>query len=108
MAANTGDGSGSQTGRSKLNNNEKYINKLIKNRELNDYEKIEAVKRKANQLEERARQQEKLILLDKQASAGPQVEVGTEDYTGNVERTMAVNDMYIDAIQAKLKLLDQL
>ena len=26
----------------------------------------------------------------------------------NVEQTMAVNDMYIDAIQAKLKLLDNI
>ena len=65
---------------------------------------------KASQLEERAKQQEKLILLDKQAAkSGQQVEVGDENqYTDAVERTMAVNDMYIDAIQAKLKLLDQL
>lgn len=104
----SGATSGDNTGRSKPSNNEKYIEKLISNRNLNDYEKIEAVKRKASLLEEKARQQEKLILMDKQASAGAQVEVGNEDYSGSVERTMAVNDMYIDAIQAKLKLLDQL
>lgn len=51
--ATTGDGS--ITARSKPSNNEKYIDRLINNRGLNDYEKIEAVKRKANQLEERAR-----------------------------------------------------
>lgn len=96
--AGAGD-SASGTGRSKAPNaNEKYIDKLISDRTLNDYEKIEAVKRKANQLEERARQQEKLIQLDKKATAGTEVEVGNEDYSGNVERTMAVNDMYIDAI----------
>ena len=27
-------------------------------------------------------------------------------YTDNIEQTIAVNDMYIDAIQAKLKILD--
>lgn len=43
------------TGRSKPSNNEKYIDKLISNRNLNDYEKIEAVKRKASLLEEKAR-----------------------------------------------------
>ena len=73
-------GGGEFTGRSKPSNNEKYIEKLMSNRNMNDYEKIEAVKRKASLLEEKARQQEKLILMDKQASAGPQVEVGAEDY----------------------------
>jgi hypothetical protein len=37
---------------------------------------------------------------------------GQEGLTGNdmasVEKTMEVNDMYIDAIQAKLKILDQI
>ncbi len=27
-------------------------------------------------------------------------------YSDNIEQTIAVNDMYIDAIQAKLKILD--
>jgi len=29
-------------------------------------------------------------------------------YQENVQQTIAVNDMYIDAIQAKLKILDQI
>ena len=65
---------------------------------MNEYEKMEAVKRKAIQMEEKARMQEKLILMDK---AG-----GDEFQHDNVERTIAVNDMYIDAIQAKLRILD--
>ena len=65
---------------------------------MNEYEKMEAVKRKAIQMEEKARMQEKLIQMDK---AG-----GDEFQQDNVERTIAVNDMYIDAIQAKLRILD--
>ena len=30
------------------------------------------------------------------------------DTSQNVERTIAVNDMYLEAIQAKLKILDQI
>ena len=48
------------------------------------------------------------MALNKQDRKSDVVEVGKENYKGNVERTMAVNDMYIDAIQAKLKLLDAL
>ena len=34
--------------------------------------------------------------------------VSQEEQNMNVDRTIAVNDMYIEAITAKLKLLDQI
>jgi hypothetical protein len=43
-----------------------------------------------------------------QQTGGKVVMYQDELLEDNVEQTMAVNDMYIDAIQAKLKLLDNL
>ena len=48
-----------------LNNNERIINQYLNDKNMNEYEKMEAVKRKAIQMEEKARMQEKLILMDK-------------------------------------------
>ena len=45
----------------KKTNNEMIINSYLKDKNLNEYEKMEAVKRKAVQMENRARMQEKLI-----------------------------------------------
>jgi hypothetical protein len=45
----------------KGNNNEKIIDSYLNDKNLNEYEKMEAVKRKAVQMENRARMQEKLI-----------------------------------------------
>ena len=43
------------------NNNERIINQLLNDKSMNEYEKMQAVKRKAVQMEEKARMQEKLI-----------------------------------------------
>ena len=53
-------------------------------------------------MEERARMQEKLIMIKNKESNLK----GDKFDTDTVEKTIAVNDMYIDAIQAKLKILD--
>ena len=45
--------------------------------------------------------QEKLIQIENGNS-------NTDFIPESVDRTIAVNDMYIDAIQAKLKILDQI
>jgi hypothetical protein len=45
----------------KKTNNEMIINSYLKDKNLNEYERMEAVKRKAVQMENRARMQEKLI-----------------------------------------------
>eukprot|EP00350_Pseudokeronopsis_sp_OXSARD2_P008311 CAMPEP_0170555608 /NCGR_PEP_ID=MMETSP0211-20121228/13495_1 /TAXON_ID=311385 /ORGANISM="Pseudokeronopsis sp., Strain OXSARD2" /LENGTH=52 /DNA_ID=CAMNT_0010865551 /DNA_START=535 /DNA_END=690 /DNA_ORIENTATION=- len=52
---------------------------------------MEAIKRKAEQIEQKALMDEKLLRLEQ---GNGKVEV---------EKTMAVNDMYIEAISAKLK-----
>jgi len=49
-------------------------------------------------MEEKARMQEYLIKQTKNDGSGNE----------NVERNIAVNDMYIEAITAKLKILDQI
>ena len=89
----------------KKTNNEMIINSYLKDKNLNEYEKMEAVKRKAVQMENRARMQEKLIQY---GSLGGDRDANDEFYADNVEKTIQVNDMYIDAIQAKLRILDQI
>ncbi len=48
-------------------------------------------------MEERAKMDEKLIRNN-----------GAYNQKDNVEKTIAVNDLYLEAIQAKLKILDQI
>lgn len=48
----------------KQNKSEKYFQKYMNDPSLNDYERVELVKRKAEQMEERARMEEKLIKFD--------------------------------------------
>lgn len=55
-------------------------------------------------MENRARMQEKLIQYGSLGTADR--DANDEFYADNVEKTIQVNDMYIDAIQAKLKILD--
>ena len=43
--------------------NEQQIDKLIKSEKLNEYERIDAVKKKAEQMEKQAKQTEKLIKI---------------------------------------------
>jgi hypothetical protein len=76
---------------------EKQFDKYFNDPKLNDYERVEMVKRKAEMMEERARKEEKLIKFG-QGGEG----------RAEVEKTIAVNDMYIEAITAKLKILDQI
>ena len=49
-------------------------------------------------MEERAKMDEKLIRNTQKGG----------DQQAHVEKTIAVNDMYLEAIQAKLKILDQI
>ena len=74
---------------------------MLNNVNLNEYERLEAVKREAEKMEQHARQQEKLIKLAK-------VKGYANDSKDNVQRMIDVNDSYIDAITAKLKILDQI
>lgn len=67
--------------------------KFLKDDTLNEYQRLEQIKMKARMMEQRAEMNEKLMRhngLDSQ----------------DVEKTIAVNDLYLEAIQAKLRLLD--
>ena len=69
----------------KKNANEMIINAYLKDKNLNEYEKMEAVKRKAVQMENRARMQEKLIQY---GSMGGDRDINDEFYADNVEKTI--------------------
>ena len=71
---------------------EKYLN----DQNMSEYERLDAVRREAEIMEEKARMDEMLIRN------------GRQEDSENVEKTIAVNDMYIEAITAKLKILDQI
>jgi hypothetical protein len=60
---------------------------------MGDYERLNVVRQHAQHLEKRA-QRDELVLM----------------HAGNmgVDREMEVNDMYLDAISAKLKILDKI
>lgn len=89
----------------KLVSNQSKLQRLATNTEMTEYERAEALKRHANMIEEKARMQEKLLKMELRNSGD---DAGGQFSHDTVEKTMAVNDMYIDAIQAKLKILDQL
>ncbi len=65
---------------------------------LNEYEKMDAVKRRADKMERQARMQERLMKVAYASNNG--------DNQQNVQKTIEVNDLYIEAITAKLKILD--
>ena len=68
---------------------EKYIN----DQTMNEYQRLEEIKLKAQLMEERARMDEKYIKFS-----------NSQDDT--VQRSIDVNDMYLEAIQTKLRILD--
>lgn len=66
---------------------------MIKDPTVTEYDRLNVVRQHAHILEQKAKRDE-LVLL----------------HAGNtgVDREMEVNDMYLDAISAKLKLLDKI
>lgn len=77
---------------------DKLWEKYMKDDNITDYEKLEEIKRRAAWMEERAEMDEKLLRNNMRDG----------DHFDSVEKTIAVNDMYLEAIQAKLKLLDDI
>ncbi|CDW87268.1 UNKNOWN [Stylonychia lemnae] len=69
------------------------IEKMLANPNISDNEKMDYVKKRAELIEKQALRDEMLI------RAG---------HVDNIEKNIAVNDKYIDAITAKLKILDQI
>jgi hypothetical protein len=87
------------------NKNNAMVEQYMKDKNLNEYQKLEAVKRQANLIEERARMKEKLMDVERKEYLQ---KYNSDYYKNNVDKTIEVNDMYIDAINAKLKILDQI
>lgn len=72
---------------------DKTWDKFLQDESMNDFQRLEQIKIRARQMEQRAEMDEKLMRNN----------MGAEQ---DVEKTIAVNDMYLEAIQTKLKLLD--
>ena len=82
--------------------NEAEIDKVLKSRDMSEAEKYHLLRIKTDQLEQRAEQEERVLLVIGGASGGG---ISGER---EVERAIEVNDMYIESIKAKLKMLDQI
>ncbi len=70
------------------------IHKVLRSQEMSEAEKYQIVRMKTEQMEQRAEQEERVL----------QVLGGNQER--EVERAIEVNDMYIESIKAKLKMLD--
>jgi hypothetical protein len=70
------------------------IEKVMQNPNLTEVEKYNLVKIKTDQLEKKAGQEEQMLHM-----IGPNT-------NRNVDKTIEVNDMYIESIKAKLMMLD--
>ena len=81
--------------------NEAEIDKVLKSRDMSEAEKYNLLRLKTEQLEQRAEQEERVL----QVIGGPGGGIAGEK---EVERAIEVNDMYIESIKAKLKMLDQI
>lgn len=68
------------------------IDKIIQNGNLSELDRLEMVRKRAEAIEKQARREEQLIRQ--------------EQGDHMVERSIAVNDRYMEAINAKLKILD--
>ena len=83
-----------------MNKKQSYINhdieKMMNDPNLSDLEKFNIMKQKTNHLEERASHEEQLMHV-----------LGTHS-DRNVEKSIEVNDMYIESIKAKLMMLDNI
>ena len=60
---------------------------------MKEYDRLSVVRKHTHFLEERARRDEKMLMHG--------------GNTAGVDKEMEVNDMYLDAISAKLRLLDK-
>ena len=73
------------------------FDKITNDGGMNDVERMREVQRQSRVIEEKAKMGEELI---RNNYGGDELE--------NVQQALVVNDMYLDVINAKLKVLDQL
>ena len=74
------------------------IDKVINNKKLTGLEKLEQAKQTINIIEDKAQKHEQLLRAKNTGEENEQV----------IQETFEVNDMYIEAVQAKLKILEQI
>lgn len=74
---------------------DKVWEKYLKDQSMTEIDRLEEIRKRAMLIEQRAQMDEKLI-----RNAG--------DANATVDRSIAINDMYLEAIQAKLKILDHI
>lgn len=77
---------------------EKIWDRYLKDQTLSEYQRLEQIKMRAQLLEEKAKLDEKILRNDRRKG----------EPNDNVEKTLQVNELYLGAIQAKLKILDQI
>jgi len=83
--------------------NDAEIDRVLKNRDMSEAEKYNLLRIKTDQLEQRAEQEERVLHVIGGGNGGGGITGERE-----VERAIEVNDMYIESIKAKLKMLDQI
>eukprot|EP00347_Sterkiella_histriomuscorum_P021103 403335242 len=69
------------------------INQYLDDNNISDRERFDLVKLRAQQIEEKARLDEQLLIID-------------DNDPKSVQKALEVNDLYIQSIQAKLKIVD--
>jgi len=82
-----------------LNKGDRIVDKYLNDPTLSEVEKLEIVRKRAEAFEEKALRDEKLMKSTNMESV---------DGKAAIQKTIAVNDMYIEAIQAKLQLLEKI
>ena len=75
------------------------LRKLLNDPNINENDRMNAVRARTDQIELRAKMEEQKLRLNRGAG-GENVE--------SIDQTIAVNDIYIDSIQAKLSILEKL
>jgi len=75
------------------------LRKLLADPNISESERITAVKMRTQQIEQRAQMEEQKLRLMGKSDAN--------NY-GMIEQSIAVNDIYIDSIQAKLNILEKI
>ena len=86
------------------------LNKLLEDQKISKKKKVQKIKEKARELEERAllKERDSASVYGGSTNVGATTRGTTVNRTGSVEGALEANDMLVDAIKAKLAILDNL
>ena len=76
------------------------LRKLLNDQNISETDRIEAVRLRTEQIEKKAKMEEQKLRLIKPGENGSEFD--------SIEQNIAVNDIYIDSIQAKLNILEKI